>query len=123
MTEIWTTGLGEKKKFTEIDQQHLSNILWFNEFFCNRNRYNDTVIFELGLELHRRFDKGNLDSKLEPVSPRLPWKPLPIPNEIRDLKLAGAIDSDGNIIGNRWNLLFEGKIIGSINHIENWKSI
>ena len=31
--KIWHTALGERKLFVEIDQQHLSNILWFHEFF------------------------------------------------------------------------------------------
>lgn len=27
----WQTTLGEVKKISELDHQHLSNILWFNE--------------------------------------------------------------------------------------------
>ena len=64
---VWTTFDGRKIKLSELEHQHLSNILWFNEVFNLRNRYNNQVHFELGLELERRF-KGV----------RLPWKPLPI---------------------------------------------
>lgn len=104
---IWTTFDGRKIKLSEIEHQHLSNILWFNEVFNLRNRYNNQVHFELGLELERRF-KGV----------RLPWKPLPIPDEIDLLKKMGLIRDNGDIIGNKGTLSKEGAVIGNINHIK-----
>ncbi len=101
--EIWTTALGEKKKFSEIDHQHLSNILWFQEVFNNATRYNNDAFYLLNIELYKRFE-GN----------RLQWKPLPIPHEIKWLRDLGKISSDGDIIHG-------GHVIGSITHIENWK--
>ncbi len=108
----WTTFDGRKIKFEELDHQHLSNILWFNEVFRGINRYNSTLQFELGMELQRRFN-GN----------RLPWKPLPIPNEINQLHRKGLIDKEGNIIGSRDTLSKEGQIIGSVTHIPNWQHL
>lgn len=106
----WTSALGEKKLFSEIDHQHLSNILWFNEVFDNRNRtrYNEEVQFLLELELSKRFS-GKYDLGI-----RLSWKPLPIPNEIRWIKKITLIDSSGNIY-------YKGSCIGSISHIPNWE--
>lgn len=104
---IWTTALGKKTKFSELDHQHLSNILWFNEVFHNFSRYNNDPQFLLGLELEKRFQ-----------GKRLLWKPLPIPTEIEELKTMGLITSDGDIIGNRGCGLMEGKIIGNIIHLQ-----
>ena len=67
----WQSALGEIKMISEIDHQHLSNIIWFREIFNNKNKVNCDVQIELVRELQRRFD-----------GVRLPWKPLPVPNEI-----------------------------------------
>lgn len=96
---VWTTALGEQKLFSEIDHQHLSNILWFNEVLNGWNKYNSESYFSLDLELHKRFRGVKLE-----------WKPLPIPHEIEFLKNLGLIDSNNDII-------FQGKKIGTIKHI------
>lgn len=106
---IWTSAEGKKTSFFELDHQHLSNILWFNEVFNHYSRYNNDPQFLLGLELERRFD-----------GKRLPWKPLPILDEVNDLINMKLITPDGDIIGNRGCGLMEGKIIGSIRHIKQW---
>ena len=57
---IWMNGLGIKKKISEIDHQHLSNILWFNEVMHGWTRENK-VQFMLGCQLAKRFpgETGN----------------------------------------------------------------
>ena len=99
---IWVTAFGERRKFSELDHQHLSNILWFNEVFRGWTRYNNETQFHLGLELVKFGGE------------RLKWRPLPIPNEIVSIKEFCEVDDDGFI---HW----QGKIIGSVNHIPGWK--
>ncbi len=106
---IWQTGFGVVKEFSELDHQHLSNILWFREVFDNNNRDNSDVQMELTRELQRRFE-----------GVRLPWKPLPIPNEIRCLNEMGLIRENGDIIGNAGTLQRRGTVIGSVAHIKNY---
>lgn len=100
----WTSDLGVTRNFSDLDHQHLSNILWFNEIFHNTNRYNDNTHFFLGLELQKFGGE------------RLKWKPLPIHNEIKTLIRMNLIDRSGNIQDR------SGNVIGSITHIEKWKS-
>jgi hypothetical protein len=101
------------QKFSELDDQHLSNILWFNEVFNGYTRYNSEVYFLLGLELAKR--------KIE----RLPWRPLPVLREIQTLKKMKMINVSGSIIkggpysGNK----FDHQVIGSVTHIEGWKDL
>ena len=106
---IWQTGFGVVKEFSELDHQHLSNILWFREVFDNNNRVNSDVQMELIRELQRRFD-----------GVRLPWKPLPVPNEIKCLNEMGLIRENGDIIGNAGTLHRRGTVIGSVAHIKNY---
>ena len=107
----WTNFFGNCRTLKELDDQHLSNIMWFNEFFHAVNRYNSRTHFEMGLELARRGIE------------RLPWKPLPIPREIETLKRMLAIHGSGDIYGNSNCGLFENKVIGSVSHIHNWENI
>lgn len=100
---IWTTAFGNKINFSEIDHQHLSNILWFNEVFNNHNRYNNEAHFLLGLELEKRF-KGE----------RLKWVPLPVPNELRAMK-------EMRLLNNKGEIKFKGETIGSVRHIAGWE--
>ncbi len=104
----WTTALGEKKKFSELDHQHLSNILWFLEVFNGWNRYNSDVFFLLGLELAGRFPGKTGNGE------RLEWRPLPIPHEISWIKSTCRVSDNGDIY-------WKGEVIGSLSHIENWK--
>jgi hypothetical protein len=111
----WTSAApGARSQFlSEIGDQHLSNILWFNEIFNGVSRYNSKVHFFMGLELAERGVK------------RLPWKPLPVLREVQELKRMGMIHVSGSIIkgdiysGNRYDY----EIIGSIAHIEGWEDM
>ena len=97
----WTNALGETKKFSELDHQHLSNIIWFYEVFFDCNQYN-FGLYLANLELHKRFNNKKLD-----------WKPLPISNEVNWIKNSFDVDLNGNI----WH---KNECIGSLSHIENW---
>jgi hypothetical protein len=103
----WTTYSGEVKKFSEIDHQHLSNILWFREILTGANFCNCEVQRALNSELRKRF-----------AGKRLPWKPLPIENEIDWIREAAYINQRGEIIGTMKTPSHYGKVIGSIAHIE-----
>ncbi len=113
---VWTNFYGVSKTTSELDDQHLCNMLWYAEVFLVRTRYNSNPHFILRLEWHQRCNdkagKALSDGEIE----RLPWKPLPIPTEIEELRRLKMIDEEGNII-------FEGKTIGTITHIENWKDL
>lgn len=100
---IWTTAFGNKIKFSELEHQHLSNILWFNEVFNNSNRYNDDVYFLLSLELEKRFE-----------GKRLNWIPLPVPNELRVMK-------EMRLLNNKGEIKFKGETIGLVRHIAEWE--
>jgi hypothetical protein len=103
----WKTALGEIKKFSELDHQHLSNILWFREIMNHKNLSNCMVQRELQRELEKRFN-----------GVRLPWKPLPVSNEIHWIKQETHIRPNGDILGNVNTPDFCGDVIGSISHIE-----
>lgn len=96
----WTTALGRRKRFDKIGRQHLSNILWFKEVFNNATIRNDRAYRELIHELNTRYE-----------GKRLPWKPLPILNEVQWIKDTCIVDIDMNI----W---FRGNKIGSLRHIK-----
>ncbi len=87
--------------FNEVDHQHISNAIWFNEVFNNRTILNDNFMAQVDEVLSKRFH-----------GVRLPWKPLPIPTEIETLIKMGLINANGDIV-------FRGEVIGTINHIEN----
>lgn len=97
----WTNAFGKRRRFDRIGHQYLSNILWFSEVFNGYTASNNHIIRKLENELYRRYD-----------GKRLPWKPLPIPNEISRMMEMGLIDVRGYII-------FKGQRIGSIRHIKN----
>lgn len=106
----WHTTDGRVLDFNEIPHQHLSNIIWFNRVFHGMTRKHE-LDFELNTMLHKNYDGVLLD-----------WKPLPIDGEIRALIKMGLVKNDGTIIGNKNTFRYEGKHIGSINHINNWKT-
>ena len=102
-------------KLTEIDDQHLSNILWFFEVFHNEHKNGSEILSAIYSELSKR----NVE--------RLSWKPLPVLDEIQRLYKMGMIDStNGNIIklnsSDLGNTRFY-KIIGNISHIEGWENM
>ena len=107
---VFTNYFGVSKHIREMDTQHIANVLWFSEVFngCDRDYY---PFFCLGVEL-----AGRTESDV-----RLPWKPLPIPKEIESLVRMGLVMDNGDIIGNSNCSIYEGKVIGSITHIDGWK--
>ena len=108
--KVWVTALGEKKWLHEIDHQHFSNILWFMEVLGEPQFYRGTYN-EMSDELKQRFKE------------RLPWRPLPIPGEIKELVSRGLVTVNGDIYGNTGTTLHNGRIIGSLTHIENWQKM
>ena len=123
----WTTAAPESKtqKFSELTDQHLSNILWFNEIFNGWTRYNSHIQFSLRLEWHMRCNKKSGKELLDGEVKRLPWKPLPVLNEIQELKRMGMIHVSGSII--KSSDIYSGnpniETIGSITHIEGWETL
>jgi hypothetical protein len=106
MEKKWQTALGEVKKISELDHQHLSNILWFNEVL-NGYTSEDSVQNELEHELMKRFN-----------GLRLLWGPLPLPacrnlqdrSEIDWIKRFASIDKQGRIF-------WKERLIGDISHM------
>ena len=88
----WGTADGRRLKLEEIDDQHLSNIYWFQRILMD---YTHPAIKD---EIFKRFKK--------PIP--LPFKPLPIKGEIDALK--------DYIVGT--DILFEGVVIGTISHLK-----
>jgi len=98
---IWTTVDGTKIPIKDLEDQHLSNIYWFSRVFYGQ-------VWQLITdEVVRRF--GHVANVLK-------WKPLPVPNEIAELRRRG------HILGNAIVMPVGGKtpkmmVIGSIAHI------
>jgi hypothetical protein len=92
---IWKTADGRELKLNQIDDQHLSNIYWFQKVFWD---YTHPIIQK---EIVKRFNKQI----------PLTYKPLPISGEVRDLK------NKGLIIGT--DIIFKGLVIGTIKHIKD----
>ena len=111
----WTNYYGVTKKTSELDDQHLCNMMWYAEVFLGWTR-ETYPLFVLRLEWHGRCqDKAGRqlnDGEIE----RLPWKPLPIPREIEELKRLGMVKDNGDIVR-------DNEVIGTITHIENWKEL
>jgi len=105
---VWETALGKRCKISELDIQHLSNILWFNEVFNGTNRFNSSVHLKIELELEKRYPEKDANNI------RLKWKPLPIPSEIKWIKKYCKVNLDNGDIW--WN----GDIIGSLSHIKGY---
>ena len=89
MTEelTWTSAAhGAKKQvLSEIDDQHLCNILWFNEIFNGWTRYNSEIHLLMNLEWHKRCNEKAGKELLDGEVKRLPWKPLPVLDELQTL--------------------------------------
>lgn len=97
---MWKNALGRRRSIKKIGHQHLSNIFWFKTVFNGSTRQNDHVMGYIEDEINTRFN-----------GKRLPWKPLPIPNEINWLYKMDLINENKDII-------FKGKKIGTIKHIK-----
>jgi hypothetical protein len=104
---VWTKGNGKKRKLGTMSHQHLSNIYWFLKVFHDGNPMAKRTMNMVKDVIDYRFETGIK-----------PWKPLPIPGEIKLLKSHKYCNvySDGTIV-------LYGKPIGSINHIPNWENI
>jgi hypothetical protein len=100
----WVTADNKVILFSELSHQHVSNIIWYFELLFNHNHQ------EMRRQLNLRFD-GYL----------LKFKPLPIENELRNLKKLGYITANGDIIQ---SISFNThRLIGSVTHIPNWQEL
>lgn len=102
---VWTTWDGVKKKISEIDHQHLSNIIYFMEY-VNPN-YSYSVKFTMTAELFSRFDGVML-----PYRPIGTYKP-----EIDYLRESGYLVK--NDLHNHYDIIIFGKKIGVYSEIPN----
>lgn len=91
---IWTTYDGREIHVKMLDNQHLSNIYWYQKVF-----HNDRVWSEIQKEVDLRFN-----------GKPLLWRPLPVPTEISTLRNLDMIR--GN------DIIFWGKKIGTIAHLK-----
>jgi hypothetical protein len=107
---VWVSFDKKVRWLYELDQQHLSNILWFMEILGDASFYRTSheVVTE---ELKRRFGK------------RSEYRPHPIPGEIQGLVNQGLVTVNGNIYGNSSTTFEDGKIVGSLDHIKNWQKL
>ena len=96
----WVTGTGKRIPLSEIDHQHLSNILWYYKLL-------------VGCEPHKRIMQLYRE-KFACI--QLSFKPLPIPHELYDLHKKGYLKDDGRIV-------YNNGIIGDVLHIPNWKEL
>lgn len=92
----WTTQDGRKIPITDLEDQHLCNCYWFSKIMWGSPHFRITD------EVTKRFGKNPL-----------PFKPLPVNGEIQWLKQQGVI--------NGTDIIFEGKKIGSISHLDKGK--
>ena len=95
---IWKNYFGKETPVSKLDDQHLSNIYWYNLVL-----FDDVP--ECILDEIKSRNGGKLDVLL--------WKPLPIPSEIKNLR------DKGMIIGNAIVMQQGNKavVIGTITHI------
>ena len=101
---IWRTANGVEKPFSQIDQQHLSNILWYHEVIYNITRFNDRTMKLIHDELVNRFN-----------GEQLLWRPLPISGEVAWLRRNGYIIGNGIVQRIGFNKVV---LIGEIGHID-----
>lgn len=100
----WRTADGRDISLDEMTHQHASNIIWFYDIF---------------LKVDHKVIRRLINEKFNGVV--LPFKPLPIPNELSDMYKLGLITSNGDIIKKiSWNKFY---IIGSVTHIPNWREL
>lgn len=104
---IWMTANGDEKPFSQIDQQHLSNILWYFEIIFNRTRFNDRTMSLIHDELVNRFN-----------GEQLLWKPLPISGEVAWLRKNGYLRGNTIIKMYHTDTGFQTRVIGTIEHIK-----
>lgn len=104
LDKTWTSALGKNRKLGAISHQHLSNIYWFQKVFWSNSGIGRNTM---------NMVKNLIDYRFEGVIK--PWKPLPIPGEVKDIKSHKYcnIYHDGTIV-------LYGKAIGSLKHIKGW---
>ena len=114
--QLWTDYSGKKRPLNELTTQHLSNIIWFNEFFNG--------------QLFVQHVKEELASRGTAISM---WRPLPIPHELQRIYNSGLLDKYGNIFMNTLKInAFRGSKdpndyvltrVGIITHLPDWRTI
>ncbi|MEK6828837.1 MAG: hypothetical protein AABY15_01835 [Nanoarchaeota archaeon] len=96
--EFWWTFDGVKKKVSEIDHQHLSNIIYFMRFVNPNYPKNIKEGFET--ELRRRFNGVSL-----------PWKPLKrFKGEYEFLEQNGWLHNNGI----KTEIIIDGILVGEV---------
>jgi hypothetical protein len=103
----WRTANGVEKPFSQIDQQHLSNILWYHEVIHNMTRFNNRIMKLIHNELVNRFN-----------GEQLLWKPLPISGEVAWLRRNGYLRGDTIVKTYHTDTGFQIRVIGTIEHIK-----
>lgn len=99
----WTTFEGVKKPISEIDHQHLSNIMYFIKYI-NPQFYDTRIRMMIGGEIDKRFD-GKL----------LPYRPLARNfSEIDTLIKNGWLKSGWNGEKQSTLIIIDGKEIGEV---------
>jgi hypothetical protein len=106
---VWTTANGVQKPFSQIDQQHLSNILWYHEVIHNVTRFNNYIMSMIHNELVNRFN-----------GERLLWKPLPISGEVAWLRRNGFLRGTDIVKMYHTDTGFQTRVIGTIDHIDTF---
>ena len=100
----WRTADGRDIDLLELTHQHASNIIWF---------------YRLLFDTEHRVIHNLINTKFNGVI--LDFKPLPIPNELRDLYNNGNITSNGHIVMRVG--LNKTAFVGSVTHIPNWQEL
>jgi len=95
---VWTTWDGVRKNISEIDHQHLSNIIHFMKYVNSNYRY--STKFEITNELYRRFE-----GVLLPYRPIGTYKP-----EIDFLQEQGYLVK--NDLHNKYDIIIFGEKVG-----------
>lgn len=93
----YTTYTGEKKQLDQIDQQHLSNIYWFNRVIWNRD---DNYLSHILEQINTRFE-----GKILPYIPQ--WQ---FTQEIEILDKTGKFIWDQD--RTEADIIYAGHIIG-----------
>lgn len=95
---VWTTWDGVRKKISEIDHQHLSNIIHFMRYVSPA--YVTSTKLAITMELHKRFN-GNL----------LPYRPIgTYKPEIDYLTQKGYLVK--NDLHNQYDIIIFGEKVG-----------
>jgi len=103
----WTNAFGKRRKMVNLSKQHLSNIYWYIRVFFHEYPIESKTIEMVKYILDYKFD-GKI----------LPWKPLPIPNEVANIK-SGRYCT----VNDKGDIIYNNEVIGTLKHISGWETI